>query len=90
MVRKQSWNRHRISGRCKLLPDIRRGLVSDIKNIADSRADGIGIPLIVDEAHGAHFEFSPEFPENATRLGGDAGIMSVPKALPDLPRKTEP
>jgi len=36
----------------------------------------------VDEAHGAHFGFSPEFPENATRLGADAVIMSVHKTLP--------
>ena len=31
---------------------------------------------------GAHFGFSPEFPENATRLGADAVIMSVHKTLP--------
>ena len=36
----------------------------------------------MDEAHGAHFGFSPEFPENATRLGADAVIMSVHKTLP--------
>lgn len=57
------------------------GVVSDIGKIA-----GIvhqrEIPLIVDEAHGAHFGFSPEFPENATRLGADAVIMSVHKTLP--------
>ena len=57
------------------------GVVSDIKNIADI-VHAYGIPLIVDEAHGAHFGFSPEFPENATRLGADAVIMSVHKTLP--------
>ena len=57
------------------------GVVSDIKNIADT-VHAYGIPLIVDEAHGAHFGFSPEFPENATRLGADAVIMSVHKTLP--------
>ena len=74
----------------KQTPDIRAvvitsptydGVVSDIKNIADT-VHAYGIPLIVDEAHGAHFGFSPEFPENATRLGADAVIMSVHKTLP--------
>ncbi len=67
-------------GRCHYFPDIRRGRI-DIKNIADT-VHAYGIPLIVDEAHGAHFGFSPEFPENATRLGADAVIMSVHKTLP--------
>ena len=57
------------------------GVVSDVQNIADI-VHAYGIPLIVDEAHGAHFGFSPEFPENATRLGADAVIMSVHKTLP--------
>ena len=57
------------------------GVVSDIQSIADI-VHAYGIPLIVDEAHGAHFGFSPEFPENATRLGADAVIMSVHKTLP--------
>jgi arginine/lysine/ornithine decarboxylase len=57
------------------------GLVSDIAGIA-AVAHGHGVPLIVDEAHGAHFGFHPAFPENATRLGADAVIMSVHKTLP--------
>ena len=74
----------------KQTPDIRAvvitsptydGVVSDIQSIADI-VHAYGIPLIVDEAHGAHFGFSPEFPENATRLGADAVIMSVHKTLP--------
>lgn len=74
----------------KQTPDIRAvvitsptydGVVSDIQSIADT-VHAYGIPLIVDEAHGAHFGFSPEFPENATRLGADAVIMSVHKTLP--------
>lgn len=53
------------------IPDIRAvvitsptydGVVSDIQSIADI-VHAYGIPLIVDEAHGAHFGFSPEFPE---------------------------
>jgi arginine/lysine/ornithine decarboxylase len=57
------------------------GLVSDVAGIA-AVAHAYGIPLIVDEAHGAHLGFHPAFPENATRLGADAVVMSVHKTLP--------
>ena len=57
------------------------GLVSDVRAIADL-AHTHGIPLIVDEAHGAHFGLDEAFPDNATVLGADAVIMSVHKTLP--------
>jgi arginine decarboxylase len=59
------------------------GVVSDIKAIADMvhRKD---IPLIVDEAHGAHFGFHKYFPENANMLGADVVIHSLHKTLPSL------
>lgn len=57
------------------------GLVSDVQAIADL-AHAHGIPLIVDEAHGAHFGLDEAFPDNATVLGADAVIMSVHKTLP--------
>ena len=57
------------------------GLVSDIRAIADL-AHTHGIPLIVDEAHGAHLGLDEAFPDNATVLGADAVIMSVHKTLP--------
>ena len=41
-----------------------------------------GLPLIVDEAHGAHFGFHPYFPENANQKGADIVIHSVHKTLP--------
>lgn len=56
------------------------GIVSDIRGIAKA-VHARNIPLIVDEAHGAHFGFSSEFPENAVRYA-DAVIMSVHKTLP--------
>ena len=40
------------------------GVVSDIRGIA-GEVHKRGIPLIVDEAHGAHFGFHPYFPESA-------------------------
>lgn len=57
------------------------GIVSDVAAIAQA-AHRRGIPLIVDEAHGAHFGLHEAFPENATRLGADAVVMSVHKTLP--------
>ena len=40
------------------------------------------IPLIVDEAHGAHFNWIPTFPETAVRQGADLVIESLHKTLP--------
>jgi len=59
------------------------GVVSEIKKIADA-AHEKGIPLIVDEAHGAHFGFHPYFPENSNVCGADIVIHSVHKTLPSL------
>lgn len=56
------------------------GLVSDVKSIAEV-VHRRNIPLIVDEAHGAHFGFHEAFPENAVAYV-DAVIMSVHKTLP--------
>lgn len=57
------------------------GVVSDIRSIAEVVHE-FGIPLIVDEAHGAHFGFHPYFPENANQQGADVVIHSVHKTLP--------
>ena len=43
-----------------------------------------GIPLIVDEAHGAHFGFHPYFPKNSNLQGADIVIHSLHKTLPSL------
>ena len=59
------------------------GLCSDIKSIA-SILHKKNIPLIVDEAHGAHFAFSDRFPDTALSLGGDIVIQSLHKTLPVL------
>ena len=59
------------------------GVVSDVRTIAEITHDR-GIPLLVDSAHGAHLGFSGVFPENATRLGADAVVMSLHKTLPAL------
>ncbi|MGI6084012.1 MAG: aminotransferase class I/II-fold pyridoxal phosphate-dependent enzyme [Acetivibrionales bacterium] len=42
------------------------------------------IPLLVDEAHGAHFCFYEEFPKPAIALGADLCVQSLHKTLPAL------
>ncbi|MCH1952470.1 PLP-dependent transferase [Enterocloster sp. OA13] len=59
------------------------GVVSDIKGIAEV-VHGAGLPLIVDEAHGAHFRFGEMFPVSALDLGADVVIQSVHKTMPSL------
>jgi arginine decarboxylase len=39
------------------------------------------IPLIVDQAWGAHYGFHPDFPEHALQAGADALVTSAHKAL---------
>lgn len=58
------------------------GVVSDIGRIAEL-AHEKGIPLIVDEAHGAHFN-QKGFPVSAVRKGADIVIQSTHKTLPAL------
>lgn len=59
------------------------GVLSDVEKIAEA-VHKRGIPLIVDEAHGAHFGFHPYFPENSNVKGADIVIHSVHKTLPAL------
>lgn len=59
------------------------GIVSDIESIARI-VHRAGLPLIVDEAHGAHFRYDPMFPASALDLGADVVIQSVHKTLPSL------
>lgn len=59
------------------------GVVSDVKKIAEV-AHAYHVPLIVDEAHGAHFPFSEAFPVSATACGADVVIHSLHKTLPSL------
>lgn len=59
------------------------GVISDVEQIAEVVHEK-GIPLIVDEAHGAHLGFHPYFPGNALSKGADVVIHSVHKTLPSL------
>ena len=57
------------------------GVVSDIAEIA-KLVHAYNIPLIVDEAHGAHFGLDESMPQNAINLGADCVIVSIHKTLP--------
>lgn len=59
------------------------GIVSDIGEIAKVCHAG-NIPLIVDEAHGAHFVLGDIFPESALKKGADIVINSIHKTLPSM------
>ena len=59
------------------------GVVSDVAEIARI-THARGVPLFVDCAHGAHFGFSPSFPESPVSAGADAVVMSLHKTLPAL------
>ena len=73
-------------------PDIRaivitsptyEGIVSDVEAIAKI-AHARGIPLVVDEAHGAHLPFDARFPKSALACGVDVVIQSMHKTLPSF------
>jgi arginine decarboxylase len=59
------------------------GVCCDVVNIAHL-AHRHQIPLIVDEAHGAHFKFHPELPMTALEAGADVVIQSTHKTLSAL------
>ena len=56
------------------------GIISDVAEIVKI-AHNYGLPLIVDQAHGAHFGMHPVYPENAVKEGADFVIHSVHKTL---------
>ena len=77
--------RHPASAAVILTSPTYEGIVSDVKAIAGI-CHSAGIPLVVDEAHGAHFGLFEEggFPDSAVHLGADIVVQSVHKTLPSL------
>lgn len=59
------------------------GRIAEVEEIARI-VHSHGIPLIVDEAHGAHLGFHPAFATGSSRAGADLVITSVHKTLPAM------
>ncbi|HIK18365.1 MAG TPA: aminotransferase class I/II-fold pyridoxal phosphate-dependent enzyme [Leptolyngbyaceae cyanobacterium M33_DOE_097] len=59
------------------------GVCADIAAIAQI-VHKVGIPLLVDEAHGAHFGFHPDLPTSALSAGADLAVQSTHKTLAGL------
>jgi len=57
------------------------GIISDIEAIARI-THKYNVPLLVDEAHGAHLGFHSGFPKNSIAAGADIVIHSAHKTLP--------
>jgi len=59
------------------------GVISPVREIAAIVHDH-HIPLLIDEAHGAHLGLHPGLPEEAVACGADLVVMSLHKTLPAL------
>ena len=59
------------------------GAMADVGALAEV-AHARGVPLIVDEAWGAHLAFHPDLPASALSLGADVVISSVHKVVGSL------
>ncbi|MGA3353353.1 MAG: decarboxylase [Acidimicrobiales bacterium] len=57
------------------------GTLSDLGPIIEV-AHNYGVPVIVDQAWGAHFGYHPDLPPHAMALGADAMVTSIHKLLP--------
>ncbi len=57
-----------------------QGVCSDLRVIADITHQ-YNIPLLVDEAHGAHFAFHDDLPPSAMSVGADLTVQSTHKTL---------
>lgn len=81
-----------IKNAIKLNPDIKlivitspsyEGIISDIKSICQI-AHQNNIAVLVDEAHGAHLDFTDYFSGGAIKAGADIVVQSLHKTLPSL------
>ncbi|MFM2312462.1 MAG: hypothetical protein RLZZ04_1738 [Cyanobacteriota bacterium] len=77
---KQALQQHPDTKAVMMLHPTYQGVCSDLKAIADL-VHSYQIPLLVDEAHGAHFAFHADLPPAALSLGADLTVQSTHKTL---------
>jgi arginine decarboxylase len=77
---KQALQRHPDTKAVMMLHPTYQGVCSDLKAIAEL-THSYQIPLLVDEAHGAHFAFHTDLPPSALSLGADLTVQSTHKTL---------
>ncbi|MGL5944127.1 MAG: aminotransferase class I/II-fold pyridoxal phosphate-dependent enzyme [Waterburya sp.] len=77
---KQALIEHPDTKAVMLLHPTYQGVCSDLAAIAEITHQ-YNIPLLVDEAHGAHFAFHPDLPPSAMSVGADLAIQSTHKVL---------
>ncbi len=80
---REALNEHPTVSAVLIVSPTYEGRIADVKAIAEVVHEK-GLPLIVDEAHGAHLGFDSEFAINSARLGADLVINSVHKTLPSM------
>lgn len=59
------------------------GMTADVRTIVEL-AHAADMPVLVDEAHGAHFGHHPELPQSALQMGADIVVQSTHKMLSSL------
>ena len=77
--------KHPDAALCVVTSPTYEGALSDIAAIAEI-LHAHNVPLLVDEAHGAHLGLANGlgFPQSAVRLGADVAVQSLHKTLPAL------
>jgi arginine decarboxylase len=59
------------------------GVAADIRGLAEACHER-DLPLVMDDAWGAHFAFHPDFPEASIKAGSDIAVASIQKTLNGL------
>ena len=77
---KQALEQHPDTKAVMMLHPTYQGVCSDLKAIAEL-THSYQIPLLVDEAHGAHFAFHDDLPPSAMSVGADLTVQSTHKTL---------
>ncbi|MBE9045040.1 aminotransferase class I/II-fold pyridoxal phosphate-dependent enzyme [Pleurocapsales cyanobacterium LEGE 10410] len=77
---RQTLEKHPDTKAVMMLHPTYQGVCSDLKAIAKI-VHQYDIPLLVDEAHGAHFAFHTDLPPSAMSVGADLTVQSTHKVL---------